>query len=41
MSVVYESKETRDMVIKTGMESGVSASFDRLEGVLAAQAARP
>ena len=38
MSVLYESKETRDQVIKTGMETGVSYSFDRLEEILASGA---
>jgi uncharacterized protein YndB with AHSA1/START domain len=37
-TVRYESKEVRDGVLKTGMESGVAASFDRLERVLEAQA---
>jgi uncharacterized protein YndB with AHSA1/START domain len=43
MSVQYESKETRDQVIKTGMETGVAYSFDQLEQMLAAQvqSARP
>lgn len=35
MSVLYDSKETRDQVIKTGMETGVSYSFDKLEQILA------
>jgi uncharacterized protein YndB with AHSA1/START domain len=33
-TVRYESRETRDMVLQSGMESGVSASYDRLEGLL-------
>jgi len=38
----YESKDAREAVIKSGMEKGVAASYDRLEDVLAsaAQAAR-
>ena len=38
----YESREAREAVIKSGMESGVKASYDRLDDVLAsaAQAAR-
>jgi len=32
----YESKETRDAVVKSGMEKGVQASYDRLDAVLAA-----
>ena len=31
----YESKEARDAVLKSGMESGVIASYDRLDAVLA------
>jgi len=34
----YESKDARDAVIKSGMEKGVAASYDRLEGVLASAA---
>src|SRR4051812_6874372 len=34
-TVLYESKETRDAVLKSPMESGVSASYDRLADVLA------
>ncbi len=37
MSVRYDSKETRDMVVKTGMEGGVASSFDHLEQILAEQ----
>jgi len=32
----YESREARAAVIKSGMEKGVAASYDRLEDVLAA-----
>ena len=32
----YESREARDAVIKSGMEKGVIASYDRLDDVLAA-----
>ena len=35
MSVQYDSRETRDMVLKTGMETGVAYSFDQLEQILA------
>ena len=31
--VTYESREARDGVLKSGMEHGVSASYDRLEGI--------
>ncbi len=34
-TVLYESKEARDGVLKSDMESGVEVSYDRLEGVLA------
>ena len=33
--VRYESKDARDGVLKTGMEGGVAASYDTLDGVLA------
>ncbi len=34
-TLVYESQEARDGVLKSGMESGVEASYDRLEEILA------
>ena len=34
----YESREAREAVIKSGMEQGVAASYDRLDDVLAATA---
>lgn len=34
-TVLYASKEARDGVLKSGMESGVRRSYDRLEEVLA------
>jgi uncharacterized protein YndB with AHSA1/START domain len=34
----YESKEARDAVVKSGMEKGVTASYDRLEDLLASPA---
>ena len=34
----YESREIRDQVLKSPMESGVRASYDRLEEVLASSA---
>ena len=36
-TVLYESKEARDGVLKTGMDTGVSASYDTLDGILASQ----
>ena len=35
LTVTYSSKETRDLVLKSPMESGVSAGYDRLEAFLA------
>ena len=34
-TVLYESKEARDGVLQSGMESGVAVSYDRLDEVLA------
>lgn len=34
-TMLYESRETRDAVLKSGMESGVATSYDRLAGLLA------
>jgi uncharacterized protein YndB with AHSA1/START domain len=34
----YESQAAREAVLKSGMESGVQASYDRLDEVLAASA---
>jgi uncharacterized protein YndB with AHSA1/START domain len=34
-TMLYESRETRDAVLKSGMESGVAVSYDRLENMLA------
>jgi uncharacterized protein YndB with AHSA1/START domain len=33
-TVLYESREIRDAVLKSGMEKGVAASYDRLEELL-------
>jgi len=35
LTVLYESKETRDGVLKSGMERGVEAGYDRLAELLA------
>jgi uncharacterized protein YndB with AHSA1/START domain len=35
MTVLYDSRETRDMVLKSGMERGVATSYDRLAELLA------
>ena len=37
----YESREARDAVIKSGMDTGVEASYDRLAELLASAAAGP
>jgi uncharacterized protein YndB with AHSA1/START domain len=34
-TVLYESREARDGILKSGMEKGVAASYDRLEELLA------
>ncbi len=38
ITVLYESRATRDAVLKTGMADGVAASFDRLADQLASMA---
>src|SRR5262245_25129226 len=38
-TVLYESRAARDGVLKSPMESGVRASYDRLEDLLASKAA--
>lgn len=38
-TVRYDSKETRDGVLKSGMEDGVSRSYDRLEELVESQVA--
>src|SRR5437899_12087082 len=35
LTLRYESREARDAVLKSGMESGVTASYDRLADLLA------
>lgn len=37
MTLLFESKEIRDMALKSGMERGVAASYNRLEELLASQ----
>jgi uncharacterized protein YndB with AHSA1/START domain len=39
LTVVYASKEIRDAVLASPMETGVAASFDNLEKILQSQAA--
>ena len=36
LTMLFESREMRDMALKSGMERGVAASYDRLDGLLAA-----
>jgi len=38
-AILYDSRETRDMVLKSGMDRGVAASYDRLDEVLSGMAA--
>jgi uncharacterized protein YndB with AHSA1/START domain len=38
-TMLYETRDIRDGVLKSGMESGVETSYRRLEEILAAQAA--
>jgi len=39
-TVLYDSREAREVVLKSPMESGVVASYDRLARLLASQAER-
>ena len=39
-SMVYATPEARDGVLKSGMESGVSASYDRLDKIVSSKAVR-
>lgn len=34
LTLLYESRETRDMVLKTPMDKGIGVSYDRLEKLL-------
>jgi uncharacterized protein YndB with AHSA1/START domain len=38
-TLYYESREARDLVVKSGMEVGLSMSYDRLADILTAKAA--
>jgi uncharacterized protein YndB with AHSA1/START domain len=38
-TILYESREVRDIVLKSPMEKGVAMSYDRLEELLVAKAA--
>jgi len=37
LTVLYPSKEARDAAIASGMDQGMAAGYDRLDGILAAQ----
>jgi len=37
LTVLYESREARDAVLKSPMAEGMAAGYDRLEGLLASQ----
>ena len=39
-TILYNSRETRDSVLKSGMARGVQASYDRLADMLASRAAQ-
>ena len=39
-TVLYESREARDIVLKSPMEQGVAAGYDRLAELLASLGAR-
>ena len=39
-TILYESRDTRDAVLKSGMERGVAASYDRLAELLTTGSAR-
>jgi uncharacterized protein YndB with AHSA1/START domain len=39
-TLLYQSREARDVVLKSGMEQGVAASYDRLAELLTSQPAR-
>lgn len=40
LTILFESREIRDIALKSGMERGVAASYDRLDDVLASKSAR-
>jgi uncharacterized protein YndB with AHSA1/START domain len=40
MTILYDSREARDAVMRSPMESGVAASYDRLEEILASAPVR-
>jgi uncharacterized protein YndB with AHSA1/START domain len=40
MTMLFGTREARDGAVKSGMESGVAVSYDRLDDILAAAVAR-
>ena len=40
LRILYESKDARDMAMKTGMTDGMKVGYDRLDGVLASLRSR-
>jgi uncharacterized protein YndB with AHSA1/START domain len=34
LTILHESRDARDEALESGMDRGVAASYDRLEGVL-------
>ena len=40
LSILFESRAIRDIALKSGMEHGVAASYDRLENLLAERSAK-
>jgi uncharacterized protein YndB with AHSA1/START domain len=40
LTILFESSEIRDIALKSGMERGVAASYDRLDDVVASTSAR-
>lgn len=40
LTMLFESREARDMALKSGMEYGVALGYDRLDDIFAAQLAR-
>ena len=41
LTVAFPSKQARDAAVASGMQNGVSASYDRLEAIIAADEAAP
>jgi uncharacterized protein YndB with AHSA1/START domain len=40
-TILYESTEARDMVLRSPMESGLAAGYDRLEQLLSSMSSKP